>query len=282
MTFKEERSAMTDRAWENLYKRLEQDGLLEDTEKTRPRTSVRMLTYRTAAAAAVLCIFIVSAVMLYNRRPSDDRLSLHNGPGKPTLVKKMEDGSVIYLSEHTSIQYPEHFPEDKREIFLQGNAFFEVTGNRERPFIVETKSGMVEVIGTAFNIESKKENHLSVSVCSGKVKVTSKKEGKSVWVSAGETVAIHSGSMIKQGLQDDNLFDKYKQRIHFKDQYLSDVINILNTHNSEARITLLPEVEDRLLTVTFTDDSPETNVELICMALNLKFEHKGNEIFIAP
>ena len=51
---------------------------------------------------------------------------------KPTLVKTLEDGSVVYLAQESTLKYPEHFAEDKREVNLQGEAFFDVAKKPER------------------------------------------------------------------------------------------------------------------------------------------------------
>ena len=61
-------------------------------------------------------------------------LIMQENTEQSTLVTTLEDGSIVYMGGETSLQYPEHFSMDKREVSLQGNALFDVTGNRERPF----------------------------------------------------------------------------------------------------------------------------------------------------
>ena len=69
---------------------------------------------------------------------------------KPTLVKTLEDGSVVYLAQESTLKYPEHFAEDKREVNLQGEAFFDVAKKPEQAFTIETARVRVEVLGYGF------------------------------------------------------------------------------------------------------------------------------------
>lgn len=109
---------------------------------------------------------------------------------KPTLVKTLEDGSVVYLAQESTLKYPEHFAEDKREVNLQGEAFFDVAKKPEQAFTIETARVRVEVLGTAFNVRSNEGAPFSLSVKRGKVKVLLKQEEQTVFVEAGETVIL--------------------------------------------------------------------------------------------
>lgn len=86
----------------------------------------------------------------------------------------LSDGSMIYLNAGTSVRFPIKFQKSgNREVFLSGEAFFDVTGNRERPFIVSTEDGMtVKVLGTSFNVRSYPEDeNIETTLIKGKVRV---------------------------------------------------------------------------------------------------------------
>lgn len=85
------------------------------------------------------------------------------------------DGSRVILQPGASIRYAVFLKKDKREIYLEGNAFFEVAPDAARPFNVYTKDLVVRVLGTSFNVTTNKENgDVVVLVRSGKVAVSKK------------------------------------------------------------------------------------------------------------
>lgn len=280
MTIKEQNNQKTEQAWKHLYKRFEQDGLLPDNTPSR-RKILHSPVFRYAACITLICICIISIRIINQKEPSSSgMLVLQNEKNAPTLASMLEDGSIVYLSEHTSLQYPEHFQANKREVILQGDAFFDISKNPEKPFFIETESVRVEVLGTAFSIKSKDYSPFSLSVRSGEVKVTLKKNNQTVHVRAGETTLLASGQLqITQNTPDS--FDAYVKRIHFKDGKLADVIRIINMNSDSVRLKITPNLENRLLTVSFSDNEPDKMAELICLALNLECVQQQNIIFIS-
>lgn len=73
--------------------------------------------------------------------------------GKRTKLE-LSDGTKVWINSGSTLSYPTHFAASKRELTLQGEAFFEVSHNAKRPFIVHVKGLNVQVLGTEFNINS--------------------------------------------------------------------------------------------------------------------------------
>ncbi len=88
------------------------------------------------------------------------------------LKQTLEDGSVVWLYPGSRIDYPKAFATHTRQVELAGEAFFEVTKNPERPFIIRSGKLLTTVIGTSFSIKAH-ENAASaeVVVVTGKVSV---------------------------------------------------------------------------------------------------------------
>jgi transmembrane sensor len=88
------------------------------------------------------------------------------------LKIKLEEGSVITLQPGSAIRYPAHFLPGKREIYLDGEAYFEVSKNAKRPFFVYNNNIVAHVLGKSFNVKMNHESRqLEVSVRSGRVEV---------------------------------------------------------------------------------------------------------------
>ncbi|MDU1891245.1 MAG: FecR family protein [Dysgonomonas sp.] len=282
MMLKEDKDKMTDLAWNRLYERLEQDGLLIDTPQPEKKKLYSYKALKWVAAVAVLCISISMIYIINNSNVENaTMLTLQNEEAASTLVKTLEDGSVVYLSGYASLNYPEHFRDEKREVSLDGDAFFDINRNPHKPFIIDTKDAIIEVLGTSFNVKSIGEAPFSLSVETGEVRVTSKRDNKVLNVRAGETAFFQAESLHKVKTDSNRLFSTYKEKIHFKDESLSNIIQIINMNSGSVKLSLSSDIENRKLTVTFQGNSPSDMAELISIALNLELTRNDNIITLS-
>ena len=280
MIQKENNSVNTDRAWHQLYARLEQDGLLPEKASAKTVTLFGSSVTRWAVVVAILIISTCTVLFLRDGNSDTNLLTLHNEKGSVTLVTTLEDGSIVYLADDTQLQYPEHFASQKREVILNGNALFDVTGNKERPFMIETELIRIEVIGTAFNIQSTDHLPFELTVQRGEVKVTYKKNGENLHVKEGETVTLSDNRLQVEQTNENKSLTGLTERIRFKDEKLGNILRILNKKESGIRLQTTPSLENRQLTATFNNEPPETIAELICTAFNLKWKKENNVLLI--
>ena len=272
----EKNKLKTDQAWEQLYTRLEQDGLL-DKPISGTQIPYRIGLMKWAAAIVILCVSVATAIFLGRERtPETTLLTLHNNEASTTLVTTLEDGSIVYLADNSQLSYPEHFQREKREVSLLGNALFDVSGNKERPFLIETEQARIEVLGTSFNIKSSDKSAFDLAVRRGLVKVTLKKNGEQTLVKAGQTVSLFSNRLQVAPTQDNEQFSDYTRRIQFKDERLGDILHVINLEYPKMPLKTTTDLENRRLTVSFYNNSPATMAELICAALKLKCTQQNN------
>lgn len=86
----------------------------------------------------------------------------------------LPDGSNVWLNARTTIQYPFVFKGEKREVKLDGEAYFDVAQDKEKPFVVQTEKAVVEVYGTQFDVEAYSDrDEFETTLMSGIVKVVS-------------------------------------------------------------------------------------------------------------
>lgn len=104
----------------------------------------------------------------------------------------LADGTRMELNAHTSILV-ENGPKERRVRLASGEAFFNVSKDRARPFIVETPAGSVRVTGTIFNVRSEATSQLEVTVVEGSVDVH---PGGTAGNSAGVPVALKAGDRV--------------------------------------------------------------------------------------
>jgi transmembrane sensor len=91
----------------------------------------------------------------------------------------LSDGTQVWLNSGSTLKYPAVFQNRKREIYLEGEAFFDVTHDKNRPFIVSTSEIHVKVLGTKFNIKSyPDENLIETTLVSGSIEIEAKQQGE--------------------------------------------------------------------------------------------------------
>lgn len=270
MTQRETEIKKTDRAWAKLYDRLEQEGQFTATSR---RPFLRPAVWKGASVAAAViavCVYLSVAYLSPGGSQQPQQLCMQQNRENTTLVTTLEDGSVVYLAGETSLQYPEHFATDSREVSLSGSALFDIAGNRSRPFLIETEEVRIEVLGTAFDVRSNSTTPFELSVQRGEVKVTLKKSGRDIRVKAGETVKLLSQQFQLSATANPRQFDRYTASMRFKDERLANILRVINRQEEAVHLQTTPALGERMLTVTFSNNSPEAMAELICLALNLK------------
>jgi ferric-dicitrate binding protein FerR (iron transport regulator) len=270
-----------DEAWLSLHSRLQRDGLLSATAETENISGFRVPAVRWFAGIAAACIGLIIAFSVYksNDKPSN-WVTAQNTDAKVNLVTTLSDGSVVYLAEQASLSYSPQLEEDKREVFLRGEAFFDIERIPGKPFVIETDLANIEVLGTAFCVKSNEGKPFSLSVLRGKVSVTLKKGGASSPVEAGQTALLKANGLETIPTADKTQFAKYTGRLHFKDRRLADIVRVINANSDSTRIELSPGIENRLLTVTFIDESVSSMAELMALALNLQYRHEKNTVLL--
>ncbi len=85
-------------------------------------------------------------------------------PNGQRLQVRLADRSTIWINAGSRLIFPPAFDAHKREVYLAGEAFFEITGNPAQPFIVNTSTVAIKVLGTKFNVSSYPEDHEVVTV----------------------------------------------------------------------------------------------------------------------
>lgn len=273
----------TDEAWERLYTRFEQDNLQPKMGDGSAIHRKLFLKWGLVAAAMIVGVVYCATLWMMPSRKEDVRnLVTQENKEITTLVKTLEDGSIVYLAQESTLQYPEHFATDKREVNLQGDAFFDIAKKPEQTFLVETEKVSVEVLGTAFDVRSNADTPFSLSVQRGKVKVVLKESGQSLFAEAGETVVLRKEGLHLHATNSSGTFDRYTKNIRFKDEALENVLRVINRESSDWKIeTNSAALNKKRLTVEFSNNSPESVAELICWTFKLNYFRQGNKLILS-
>ncbi|MFV0593227.1 MAG: FecR family protein [Draconibacterium sp.] len=143
---------------------------------------------------------------------------------------ELSDGTRVTINSGSVIKYPVNFPGQKREVQLTGEAFFEVTTDSLRPFIVHSGNIDVEVYGTSFNVNSfEEEENVTTTLVEGKVGVLSDVTSQKQELCPGEQ-SVYSKSSLNMEKKQVNIkeYTSWKDgRFYFRNMPVSDITKIL-------------------------------------------------------
>ncbi len=175
----EELSAVENRLWQKIQSQT--SPAFNSTIHQKTSSSIFYLWAKRAAVAAIFA-GIVSIIVFKSQPGSIQKNTFSDYASSPLQATKndskspkhirLEDGTSITLQPNASLSYPLHFNDEKREVYLDGEAFFEVSKNPKRPFFVFCRNLVTHVLGTSFTIKPiAGKNEIEVAVRSGRVEV---------------------------------------------------------------------------------------------------------------
>jgi len=240
-------------------------------------------TYRTSwiriAASIIIITTLGYAFWSRNSQPEDISILAKNS-GQVIILP---DNSTVTLNKGATLTYPKKFNDKERLLFLEGEAFFEVTRNTKKTFKVELNQGVVEVLGTSFNINTKNnDNQIEVVVVTGKVKLAnSANENFLILIKGEKGLIMKTNNLIAKANNDDVNFMAWKTRkIVFNDMELDEVIHTLNSLY-DSNISFLTEVgKNCKVTVSFDNQSIEAILSVLELTHDLEYKKSGDLIEI--
>ncbi len=149
--------------------------------------------------------------------------------GEYSLI--LADGTKVWLNSDSKLSYPVSFVEDRRMVFLEGEAYFEVKNNRNKPFIVNTISGEVTVLGTSFNVKGYKEDmRLYTTLVEGSVSFRATDASKGTTLIPGQQLLynIETGNSELLSVNVKHFISWKDNMFQFQEQSLEEIMKILS------------------------------------------------------
>ena len=303
-------SFLEDKIFKNISRDMDQPELRiyeEEHEQKAVWWKSSLLRYGIAAAIALLLGFSFLFKKSQERAAmKSESLVLHSRKGNlkssvnsSTSIQRirLEDNSLVTLSPGSSISYPNVFSLDKREVQLEGDAFFEISKNPTKPFFVYSGKLVTKVLGTSFWVKTNEETFTTeVEVLTGKVSVFEnhflrnnrkekiKKSSQGVILTPNQRVSYdeESGHLLTGIVEDPVLIPENitGANLVFNNQALVDITATLQKEYG-IEIVFANELLEKC---TFTGDISEIplydKLDLICKANTARYEIKGTRILI--
>lgn len=145
-----------------------------DSNRSNKSGKVRhlMSKWMKIAAAIILLLSVTSLVWIFNTKESEELFAEFVVPNGQKSCVNLPDGSTVWLNSGSKFSYSNEFGKKERVIKLEGQAYFDIKRDEERPFIVKTAYIDVEVLGTAFDVMAyPNEKVIRTSLIRGAVKI---------------------------------------------------------------------------------------------------------------
>ncbi len=254
----------TEQAWDKLQSRL----LYAGSSETKVRSISRKPLYMVAAAAAAI---IVAVVLFWPQ----SKLMKYETAFRQTTDVILPDFSEVKMNAGSVVSFDDNW-EHERTLKLDGQAFFKV--KKGSKFTVVTDLGLVEVLGTSFDVYSRNDK-FRVECRTGRVRVSLKSDKGFVEITPGNAVEL-SGKELVMSSFDSNNPDWQTGEFVYEAEPIQ---NVLDEMARQFNVKISSNIQGkRLYTGRFDNEDLKKALELVCLPMSLTFEIRNdNQVLIS-
>ncbi|MEZ4843558.1 MAG: FecR family protein [Bacteroidia bacterium] len=258
-----------EKSWENLEKSINKVHI------STPKIKHLKSFLRVAAVA----IFMLSSVIVYRQyfgRHTQFISGVELMNNQNAALNGLSDGSQVYLAHNSALRLDRKFNEQARKTQLDGEAFFVVKPDKDRPFEVATSHLTVVVKGTSFLINSTEESTI-ITVKTGVVEVSANHQKYTLRV--GEGLIADKNGVKKVAIDENAITDLKKSITGFYDLPLTDILKSLKA-NQNISITANEPLENQIFTIEFENLTLNHILKTIEVVTNSKAIKKGENYLL--
>ncbi|MDR2040453.1 MAG: FecR family protein [Bacteroidales bacterium] len=202
--------------------------------------------------------------------------------GKRTTVT-FADGSKLWLNAGSRAVYPVEFTGKKREVFIEGEAYFEIARNEAKPFIVKTSSNVeVTVLGTSFNVNAyPREDKTEIALVNGSVQVINKNR-QVTQLQSDQVISIHNHTAVQE-VKTIDIYDYICWKdglLQFKSENLEIILRKLERHYAIPVVIETSLKEDIISGKLDMKEDIVDVLEVILILAPIQYKLENNQIFI--
>jgi transmembrane sensor len=247
--------------------------------KIKVRSADIFSIFSKVAAILILPLMFLSLYLYFNPKQNSQSISvsvreIYTKPGTRTKIE-LSDGTKVWLNDGTTFRYPEKFTGSNREVYVDGEAYFEVKSNPKNPFVVNNSMMNTVVTGTHFNLNAYSADHyFEATLQEGKINL--EKDNHNIVMKPGEQIQFDAmlEKTVKKNVDPENASAWIDGKLIFKDEKLGTAIKKLARWYNVEIILTEPKLNDYLLTGTIRDEKLDQTLRLVSLAIPVKFEFK--------
>ncbi len=255
----------------------------QKTSNSKVRSKNRLNGFYRVAAILILALSVTLGALKVLDRPQSVVTYVEKMSAKgETKSLLLADGTKVILNSDTKLIIPSNFNKEERIIELEGEGFFDVTPDPDKPFIIKSGETRVKVLGTSFDFKSYKEDEfIKLTVSTGKVRVNMIDQDLQLAVSPNEHLSISKidGNVRKESIEENNYIKWIHGSLYFNKEPIREVLKTINrTYN--RKVILQCENCDYRITGTHDNKSIEAVIEAICFTTGLRSKREGGNIVL--
>ena len=264
-----------DSAWNKLYRRLSDNGLLTKTVHLGD-FSRRRIFIRIAAAILILAGLGTAALYLANPGIFSGNIVVIADNNQRNIEVSLPDGSKVWLNRNSELSYNHNPGKSTRNVKIKGEAFFDIAHDASKPFIIDAGKANVKVVGTSFNvITDNQKNEVEVFVKTGKVMLSDQSGARELMLEPGFIGKINSSGSSKSLNEDPNYLSWNTNLLVYEGEKLSKVFSDLKRVHNINVITDDPEILSKTIVTTFDQLPQDTIIRIICTTFNFNYQKEG-------
>lgn len=270
-------------AWDRLSARIDKHEAAGAETKMKS-AGIRYLKYAMSIAALILLVFgVYMVVKVLAVKEKEIRIAAAD----KILQQTLPDSSQVTLNTKSALDYPEHFKGKDRALKLTGEAFFEVSHDPSKPFVVDAGIARVKVLGTMFNVSAYPGKDVEVTVTEGRVLLFTISPGNgdtsSVLLEAGMSGIMKQGASKPEILQKPSPARLFwvSHTLDFNGTPLSEVFKLLEQYYAVKISVSDTGILNCRLTATFTGDPVNRIMNVIAESFGMKLSVKDNTYFLS-
>ncbi|WP_183561566.1 FecR family protein [Mucilaginibacter sp. SP1R1] len=250
----------------------------------KPVHSIGVFKWSLGIAASLLLILSAGYLLLKSQAQPNaglQMLSVTTAAGQQKKVI-MPDGTEIVLNSGSMLSYRAKFVDAKREVYLNGEAFFNVKHDSNHPFLVHTGSLNVQVLGTSFNVRSyPADTKTMVSVATGKVGVNSLKPTATYMLLPGDRLSYSKKKVFKKdNVAIEDIFGWQKGILIFRLETIEDIAPILERYYGVNIQIKASRFCHKQVTASFTQKTLPQVLEILSQTAGFNYTINKNEVHI--
>lgn len=238
----------------------------------------------SARVASVILLLLMTGLSVHYYTMSqmimpDMIVSVEKGQ-KANVV--LPDGSKVWVNSDSRLSYGSRFNQKERVLSLEGEAYFEVTPDKDRPFIVETDELAVRALGTSFNVKSyEEEKDVSTVLMTGKVEVTS--DYDRLVLNPNERIVFNkqTGHMEKSTVENTGDYINWKYNaLTFNGETFENIVHTLERYYNTRIVFESETLKKYRFTGTPGNTSLESILQILSLTSPLSYEVRDSMIIL--